>query len=63
MAHPLVVHCKRAAYDVYVGRPTIWGNPIRLEREADREDVLLRYRAWLREQPTLIARARTELKG
>lgn len=22
-----VVHCKRAAFDVYVGRPTKWGNP------------------------------------
>lgn len=22
-----VVHCKRAPYDVYVGRPSPWGNP------------------------------------
>lgn len=22
-----VVHCKREKYDVYIGRPSIWGNP------------------------------------
>jgi hypothetical protein len=22
-----VVHCKKAAYDVYIGRPSKWGNP------------------------------------
>ena len=26
MAHPLVVHKNKAPYDVYVGRPTEWGN-------------------------------------
>jgi len=24
--HPLVVHCKRDAYDVYIGRGSVWGN-------------------------------------
>lgn len=23
----LVVHCKREPHDVYIGRPSIWGNP------------------------------------
>ena len=23
----LVVHCKKANYDVYIGRPSKWGNP------------------------------------
>lgn len=22
-----VVHCKKARYDIYIGRPSIWGNP------------------------------------
>ena len=22
-----VVHCKRSSYDVYIGRPSKWGNP------------------------------------
>jgi hypothetical protein len=27
MSHPRVVHCKRAPHDVYIGRPSRWGNP------------------------------------
>ncbi|MDH3681449.1 MAG: DUF4326 domain-containing protein [Acidimicrobiia bacterium] len=30
-----------------VARPSRWGNPYRLEREADRPDVMARYRRWL----------------
>ena len=22
-----VVHCKKSEYDVYIGRPSLWGNP------------------------------------
>lgn len=22
-----VVHCKREPYDIYIGRPSVWGNP------------------------------------
>ena len=22
-----VVHCKKSEYDVYIGRPSMWGNP------------------------------------
>lgn len=58
-----VVHCKRAAHDVYIGRPGPWGNPIRLMSEADREAVLWAYIEWLNQQPELQARARLELRG
>lgn len=60
-----VVHCKRAPYDVYVGRgrdprsgePGRWGNPFshrpssaRVTRVATRAEAVERYRAWLWEQ-------------
>jgi hypothetical protein len=32
---------------VYVGRPTPLGNPFRLEREDQREEVVSRYATWL----------------
>jgi hypothetical protein len=35
---------------VYVGRPTPLGNPFRLEREDQREEVVARYANWLKEQ-------------
>jgi len=25
----MVVHCKKEAYDVYIGRPSKWGNPFK----------------------------------
>jgi hypothetical protein len=54
MAHELVVHCKRAAHDVYIGRPSKWGNPFVIGRDGTRDDVIARYEAWLLEQPELV---------
>jgi hypothetical protein len=48
---------------VYVGRPTIWGNMFHIGRDGSREEVCRRYREWLMKQPTLVARARKELRG
>lgn len=33
-------------FDVYIGRPSIFGNPFFLRREADRDACLARYRAY-----------------
>ena len=62
MAHELVVHCKRAAHDVYIGRPSKWGNPFVIGRDGSRDDVIASYEAWLLEQPELLA-ALPELAG
>jgi hypothetical protein len=35
---------------VYVGRPTPLGNPFRLEKEDQREEVVARYATWLEEE-------------
>ena len=57
-----VVHCKRERYDVYIGRPSIWGNPFNLNSESERSLVIKQYAAWIQTQPQLLARLR-ELKG
>jgi hypothetical protein len=57
-----VVHCKRARYDVYIGRPSKWGNPFVIGRDGTREEVLAKYRAWVLRRPELIA-ALPELRG
>jgi hypothetical protein len=62
MAHELVVHCKRAPHDVYIGRPSKWGNPFVIGRDGTRDEVIARYEAWLLEQPELIT-ALPELAG
>jgi hypothetical protein len=57
-----VVHSKHEKYDVYIGRPSKWGNPFVLRSEHERAKVLERYEAWLMKQPELLA-ALPELKG
>jgi hypothetical protein len=32
---------------VYIGRPSLLGNPFRIGRDGTREEVIFRYRAWL----------------
>lgn len=52
-----VVHCKREAFDVYIGRPGPWGNRFShnprsvAEVKCDtRADAIEMYRIWLRQQ-------------
>jgi len=57
-----VVHCKRDKFDVYIGRPSKWGNPFPLEDESERLRVIEQYRRWILTQPELMA-ALPELRG
>lgn len=62
------VASKRGRYvpqpdDVYIGRPSKWGNPFVLSRESERAEVLARYEEWLKTQPVLMEAARRELRG
>ena len=61
-SHPLVVHCKQSPFDVYIGRPSKWGNPYRIGIDGTREEVIAKYQAWLIHQPKLMA-ALSELRG
>lgn len=58
-----VVHCKRAPFDIYVGRPSRYGNPYTIGRDGTRAEVIAKYEAWLRSQPELVARVKRELRG
>lgn len=57
-----VVHCKRERHDVYIGRPSKWGNPFVIGKDGDRDEVIRKYREWIKTQPELLA-ALPELKG
>lgn len=51
---------------VYVGRPTRWGNPFKVDRNAPREQrekAIASYREWILAKPELIEMARRELRG
>lgn len=61
---PRVVHCKRESYDVYIGRPSKWGNPFKLGPHGTRAVVISLYRDWLhKHRPSLIEDAKNELRG
>jgi len=42
-----VVHCKRQHYDVYIGRPSKWGNPFSIGKDGTRKEVIEKYTEWL----------------
>jgi hypothetical protein len=56
--------------EVYIGRRAVhgrlpeskWANPFKMGRDGTREEVVVKYEAWLRAQPELIA-ALPELRG
>jgi len=57
-----VVHCKKEKYDIYIGRPSKWGNPFQIGRDGNREQVIEKYRQWILNNPKLLA-CLSELKG
>ena len=57
-----VVHCKRERYDVYIGRGSIWGNPYKVGKDGNRDEVIEKYRKYILSKPELIARL-GELEG
>jgi hypothetical protein len=58
----MVVHCKKDTYDVYIGRPSKWGNPFTIGKDGDRDEVIRKYKEWIVTQPNLM-RSLHELKG
>jgi Domain of unknown function (DUF4326) len=57
-----VVHCKKSPYDVYIGRPSKWGNPFAIGWDGERDEVISKYREWIKTQPNLLKDIRL-LKG
>lgn len=56
---PRVLHyrdvCALRPCAIYVGRPTKWGNPFRIEVYGTRARVIELYREWLWNHPQLLA--------
>lgn len=51
-----IVHCKKSPYDVYIGRPSIWGNPFTIGQDGSRLEVIQKYRKWILTQTELLAK-------
>lgn len=48
---------------VYVGRPSSWGNPFVIGKDGTREEVIEKYRDWLRSHYWIAEAAVTHLRG
>jgi len=73
-----VVHCKREPFDIYIGRPSKWGNPfthikglpgistktgtLAVYEVESRDAAVEAYEEWIQTQPDLLA-ALPQLKG
>ncbi len=42
-----VVHCQKEPYDVYIGRPSKWGNPFSIGKDGNRKQVIEKFRRWI----------------
>jgi len=56
-----VVHCKKEKYDVYIGRPSKWGNPFSYKKGtkaiylvSSLEESIEKYREWILKQDHLM---------
>lgn len=58
-----IVHCKKDDYDVFIGRPSIWGNPFKIGIHGTREEVIEKFKEYLQDKPHLIELAKEQLKG
>jgi hypothetical protein len=50
-----IVHCQRGPFDVYIGRPSKWGNPFVIGKHGSRTAVIAKYREWVLQQPALMS--------
>ena len=57
-----VVHCKKSYYDIYIRRPSKWGNPFVIGKDGDRKQVVGKYKEWLLSNKELM-KDLSELRG
>jgi len=57
-----VVHCKREKFDVYIGRPSKWGNPFNIGKDGSRAEVVQKYKRYILNNAELLKDLK-ELEG
>lgn len=57
-----VVNLRFEEYDVYIGRPSKWGNPFEIGKDGNRNEVIERYKKYIINNKELIMSLK-ELEG
>lgn len=47
MTNTKIVNCAEESYEIYIGRPSKWGNPFHIGPDGDRETVIKKYKNWI----------------
>uniref|UniRef100_A0A6M3L1R8 DUF4326 domain-containing protein n=1 Tax=viral metagenome TaxID=1070528 RepID=A0A6M3L1R8_9ZZZZ len=58
----VVVNLRREPYDVYIGRPSKWGNPFIVGEDGDRAICVEKYTEWIKANTDLLD-SLDELRG
>lgn len=58
-----VVNTRYEECDVYVGRPSMLGNPFHIGKDGSREEVIVKYEEYVRSRPDLIAYIKEYCRG
>ena len=45
-----IVHCKKEKYDVYIGRPSLFGNPFSIGKDGNRKEVIEKFRVYFHDR-------------
>lgn len=57
-----VVHCEKESYDIYIGRPSKFGNPFRIGKDGTRKEVIEKFRKYIVTNKKLLSQLH-ELEG
>ena len=57
-----VVHREKSPFDIYIGRPSKWGNPFEIGKDGSRKEVIAKYKEYIESNPDL-KMSLCELKG
>ena len=49
-----IVKCGEKPYDIYIGRPSKWGNPFVIGVDGSRKECIEKYRNWIMTQRELL---------
>ena len=58
----IVVHCKKDPYDIYIGRPSIFGNPFVVGKHGSHEECISKFKTYARDD-VVILKSLSVLKG
>jgi len=50
----MIVNSQKDSYDIYIGRPSKWGNPFKIGEDGTRAEVIEKYEKWIMTQQHLL---------